>query len=226
MTLQAPTLGTTDGSANRGTQRWRRWSGAHVVALGAGLVAATANWMVLSGDPPTSSIVLARSDLAAGERIAASDLVQREVSDDSDTLRGLLAEVPREAVIVRTDVPAGAPLRASDLIPAAASAAWGRRMSLPVPLEQAVGGDISVGDRVDVLAATEDGVWQVGAALPVVAVSAPQDRGFGALGSFHVTVEVHAREARCLVEALHLGDVHLVLATGAEPQPAPDCQYR
>ena len=203
----------------------RRWSGAHVVVLAAAIVAAVANWLVLTSGMPSTTVLVAATALAAGQVVTAADLVVQQVEGRGDPLEALLTDRPPGPMVALTDVAAGEPLRASDLIErAAGSGTASRRMSLPVPVEHAVGGHVQRGDRVDVLAAGDSGVRLVATGLEVVDVVPLEDRGFGALGSFHLTVVVDARQALCLVAALASDEVHVVLATGAGEQPSPTCR--
>jgi Flp pilus assembly protein CpaB len=168
-------------------------------------------------------VVVAADDLAAGERVTSGDLVAVRVNGGGDVLDRLLGEVPSIEMVAVRELAAGEPLRASDLVAAAASDKRLRRMSLPVDVEHAAGGRIAAGDRVDILAAIDGVATAIVTGAEIVAVADQQDRAFGTLGSFHVTVLVDAADALCLASALADGEIHLVLASGAEAAAATGC---
>ncbi len=93
-------------------------------------------------------------------------------------------------------------------------------MSIPVPREKAVGGGLRVGDRVDVIDVVDGEAAFVMADAQVVSVSSAATSGgitSGAAGDFFVVVEVDARQALAVAEALADGKVDVVRSTGAEP---------
>lgn len=200
-----------------------RLSGRHVLVVLAGVAALVANLAVLQAGTPRTTVVVAVRDIASGQRVAPADLVPVEVGGDGEILGRLLGEVPSTDTVAVRDVPAGEPLRPSDLAAAAAPDPALRRMSLPVDPEHAAGGQLAPGDRVDVIAAIDGVASMVVGGAEIVAVADQQDRAFGTLGSFHVTVLVDAADAVCLASALAAGEVHLVLATGAQPPILRGC---
>lgn len=98
-------------------------------------------------------------------------------------------------------------------------------MSIPVPRENAAGGSLGVGDRVDVID-TVDGVARyVALDVEVTKVSAPSSSGGitrGAGREFFVVVQVDALQALAIAEALADGKLNVVRSTGAAPAPIPE----
>ncbi len=119
------------------------------------------------------------------------------------------------------DIPAGAPLIVEDLR-ASVSAQEGRAMSIPVSSAHAVGADLYVGDRVDVIAVEEGGSRYVASAIEVVDIRMGGNRTLG--NDFGVVVAVSADEALAIAGALDGNAVHLVRSTGMDPinnEPRP-----
>lgn len=193
-------------------------SSAHLLMVVAGILAAVANVALLRGaDARTTVAVLAR-DVVPGTPLDAVELRWQDVpADDAVTAllltRDRLDEVAGQ--VVTTALAAGTALRRSDLAPAAAPGGL-RAMSLPVDPAHAVGGQLTVGDRVDVIAVTDDEPRYVVAGAAVLAVGTS---GGGALdlgaGSFSLTIAVDADTALDLATALAGEGLEVVRSTGA-----------
>ncbi|MDX1659739.1 MAG: hypothetical protein R3343_13030, partial [Nitriliruptorales bacterium] len=157
--------------------------------------------------------------------VAADDL--REASLDGGGLdqrvtREELAEL--DGMVAAVTIPAGAPLRDSDLTAPAASGVDGRRISIPVERQRAVGGDIDPEDRIDVIRVVDGQAEYLVSGARVLAVSDETNVGIGSLGGFHVTIAVDADTALCLASAIDAGGLTVVLSTGQEPVPTAPCQ--
>lgn len=209
-------------SAPRGLPRGRL-SGRHVVVVLAGVAALVANLAVLQAGTPRTAVVVTATALVAGQRVTPEDLVVVQVDGGGEVLDRLLRELPPTGMVAVRDLTAGEPLRQSDLAEVAAADPGLRRMSLPVEPERAAGGRLVPGDRVDVIVAIDGVASTIVAGAQIVAVADQEDRAFGTLGAFHVTVLVDASDVLCLASGLAAGDVHLVLATGATPAPVTAC---
>ena len=189
--------------------------------LGAGLLGAVGTIAVLRGGDDPSKIVVAADDLQAGERIERDHLAIALVdargavanhfvpADDLDSIVGRVVTAPiaADSPVLREVVrPAAAPGRA-------------RAMSFSIAADRAVGGDLEVGDRIDVLAVDRDGT--VGYALVDALVMVRADRDDdaplrGGSDEITVTVAVDAAGAARLATAIADGDVTVVRATGAD----------
>lgn len=198
-----------------------RLSAGHVLMLVSGLIGAAATYSVLRSADHTVAVVVARHDLRSGDRLAASDLATGRVAADSTLLEHFVRVDERAALIGRILVApatAGAPMRREDVRATAASDGK-RAVSFAVPFERAVGGELDVGDRVDVLAVDRDG--NVGYALVDAEIldRVQADTGApirGGSGDLTLTVAVDASGARRLAAAVHTGDVTVVRSTGAD----------
>jgi len=93
-------------------------------------------------------------------------------------------------------------------------------VSFPVDSALAVGGQLSAGDRIDVLASANDGSGS-GYVLVGVDVVSVHATGTGPLrgsdGRLSLTVAVDAAGAQRLAAALHVADLLVVRSTGAAP---------
>ena len=92
-----------------------------------------------------------------------------------------------------------------------------RTMSLPVPIEHAAGGQVSTGDRVDVIAVHDGLAEYIASDLEVVAVSDDAGGALGSIGGYHIVVNVEADQALALAAALDADSIELVRSTGADP---------
>lgn len=221
VTERPPT--STGATASRSPLPRGRLSGRHVLVILAGVVSLVANLAVLRAGTPTTTVVVAADDLVAGERVTSDSLVAVQVDGGGDVLDRLLDRLPSSEMVAVRDLPAGEPLRWSDLVATVADDPRLRHMSLPIEPEHAAGGRIVAGDRVDVIAVIDGVATAIITSADVVAVADQQDQAFGTLGAFHVTILVDTADALCLASALSAGEIHLVLATGADTPAATGC---
>lgn len=188
--------------------------------LVAGLLLGLATYMVLRDQDVTYRVAVAAADLRAGSVVSTESfrLVETKVADE--LAAGLLhaddlAQV--EGWVAAKTVSAGELVSRGDLRPPSAPREL-RAMSLPIERERAAGGDLSRGDRVDVIAVVDGRALYVAADLEVLAVAS--SRGDGALqapGRFFVTVAVDEDAALALARALEVGAVSVLRSTGSLP---------
>ena len=197
-----------------------RPSAAHLLMVLAAVLAFATNLMVLRNQDETRKVAMAAADLAAGRPIAASQVRAVEV-DVSDQIYATL--IPWEQVVGLAGrvpaylLPAGELIRASDLRDPSAPAGL-RSMSIPIDPEHAVGGDLSPGDRIDLILVGDETAGYVLVGAEVMAVSGTA-RGALAVGGFHVTVAVDAEQALALAAAIRDGRIEIVRSTGAAAVP-------
>lgn len=223
---EQPTVsaGTRDrlpsGRNDGGRVRRRRPGSVLAPMLVAGLLLGLAAYMTLRDQDATYRVVVAAADLRAGSVVSADSfrLVETKVADE--LAAGLLHadDLARvEGWVAANSVAADGLVSRSDLRPASAPHEL-RAMSLPIERERAAGGDISHGDRIDVVAVVEGQPLYVAADLEVLAVAS--DRGQGSLtapGRFFVTVAVDENTALALARALEVGAVTVLRSTGSLP---------
>jgi Flp pilus assembly protein CpaB len=195
-----------------------RFGTAHLIAVAAGLVTAVLLLSWTRGQEDLVSVVLAADDIRAGTLVEVTDLRVAEVSSDptvvaviypADSLDGLVGQVATRSIS------ASEPILRSDLRPVAAEA--GRRaMSVPMSPANAVGGDLAVGDEVDVLVVSRTATRFVAEAVPVLALPPTQTSGLvSATSAWWVVLAVDEAEALEIADGVENGTIYLLLSTGA-----------
>jgi Flp pilus assembly protein CpaB len=185
--------------------------------VAAGLVTAVLLLSWTRGQEDLTSVVLAASEIRAGTIIEAGDLRVAEIPSDptvveavygADSLDGLVGQVAARSIsesepILRTDA---RPVAADDGL---------RAMSVPLPLANAVGGDLAVGDEVDILVVRDTGTRFVAGAVPVLALPDAETSGLvGATSEWWVVLAVEDAEALEIADGVENGTVYLLRSTG------------
>ena len=194
-----------------------RFGTAHLIAVAAGLLTAVLLLSWTRGQEDLVSVVLAADDIRAGTLIEVTDLRVAEVSSDptvvaviypADSLDGLVGQVATRFIS------ASEPILRSDLRPVAAEA--GRRaMSVPMSPANAVGGDLAVGDEVDVLVVSSTATRFVAEAVPVLALPPTQTSGLvSATSAWWVVLAVEEAEALEIADGVENGTIYLLRSTG------------
>jgi Flp pilus assembly protein CpaB len=198
-----------------------RLSFGHLVMIVAGLLTFVLIASVLQDRGATVTVAVAARALEPGTALGPGSVRYVEVAADSALGRSLLnrAEVGEGKVAVRR-VAAGEPLTASDLRSSAAPAQL-RAMSLAVSSEHAVGGQLAVGDRVDIVTVEERRASYIARDVEVLAVPGKGKGGIGSVGAsgggYFVTVAVDGDVALRLAVALREGKLEILRSTGAAP---------
>jgi Flp pilus assembly protein CpaB len=205
-----------DGKALR-KRVWTRFGTAHLIAVAAGLVTAVLLLTWTRGQEDLTSVLVAAENIRAGTLIEATDLGVAEVPSDptvvgavypADSLDALVGQVASRSIaesepILRTDA---RPVAAEDGL---------RAMSVPLPLANAVGGDLAAGDRVDVLVVSAGGTRFVAEGVPVMAVPETDTTGLvGAASAWWVVLAVEDAEALEIADGVENGSVYLLRSTG------------
>lgn len=219
-------MAVTVSARRLGASPFARVSPAHLAMVAAALIGGGLTFRLLSTADQRTEVAVLRQAVRAGESVGSSDL--RWVSiriDDSDAgsvvRRSEVARIKNR--VSRHALSENAFLAPSDLIARATKANGLAAMSVPLDRGHAVGGQLRVGDRVDVLAeASADG--RVAANLEVIDVDQGEGGPLGRSGdSIIVTVALARNEAVVLAAALRSGDVDMIKTTGlgaAAPLPA------
>lgn len=226
-TLRAPIeLPVAQGAAVAAPRRRRRARISRAAALTwlAGSLAFVLTASVLRDRAAQVDVLVADRDIAAGVEITEDMVRISQIDADSPLVAGLLdVDGLRPGELAAVPITAGSPLRGSDL--AAAGRADGlRSMSIEVDRAQAVGGGLSVGDRVDVIDVVDGEATFVVRDAEVTGVPAePSGRGItgGAGNAYFIVVRVDADEALALAAAIDRGALQIVRATGAAPIEVP-----
>lgn len=166
-------------------------------------------------------VLVAARDIPAGTELSTGMVRSIELDADSPLAEELVLRGSLEpGMVVDGVVTAGSPIRTSDLGEGSAGKRL-RSMSIPVDRAHAVGGDIAIGDLVDVIDVIDGAPTYVVAGVQVTDVASEgSSRGLSGgsgPGGFFVVVQVDARQALALAGAMEDGGVQVVRSTGAEP---------
>lgn len=168
----------------------------------------------------TVAVAVAAHDIASGATVTAADVRVVELASSSPLRASVLSPSALDAgaQVATRRIAAGEPMLPSSLAGAAAPGGL-RAMSIPVAAEHAVGGELGVGDRVDVISADEGRVEYVVRGAEVIGV-APRRSASGLAsssgGQFYVTVAIEPGDALRLAGAINGGKIELVRSTGAD----------
>jgi Flp pilus assembly protein CpaB len=191
----------------------------------AGLLGLLLSLAVLRRADSSVPVLVARHDLAPGTRVGPGVFRATRVHVDPGPLANLVTPAALAGLrgrVVRAPMRTGDLLERSDLA-APATGAAARSVSFPVDASLAVDGDLGSGDRIDLLATSDDGA-RSGYVLAGVDVVALHSSSSGPLragdGQITITVSVDAAGAQRLASALHGAHLLVVRATGA-PAVAP-----
>lgn len=191
----------------------------------AGLVLLLAAYSLMQDREKSHLAAVASHDLRAGTIIDTGSLEWTEVRVAEDVAATLLLRSDAARVdgwVAANNVTAGQLLSAADLRAPATGTAL-RAVSIPLALERAVAGDISAGDRVDVIAARDGQASYVAVNLQVLDVSGHSDGPLRSAGSsWSITVAVDADTALAIAGALDTGTVSVSRSTGATPAELDD----
>lgn len=198
-----------------------RFSTGHVVMVVAGLLGALLTLQVLRGADDRVEVTVLRRDVPAGSRVRPTDLTSTRVRVDDDVVARLVRTDEQAEV---TGAVATHLLRRGDLlsrhdISRNAGPEGKRAMSIPIEPSRAAGGDIAIGDHVDVIATTERGSEYIVADAEVLKTGGGSGNGVLRTDSsdYFVELAVDAEEAMAIASGLQGGSLDVVLASGAEP---------
>jgi hypothetical protein len=167
------------------------------------------------------SVAVASERIPAGTTITPAVVRRAEVPASVSFVDSLVrfGEVGPSSVAARTVQPGEALSRSA--LGSRESSSAARVMAIPVESWQAVGGEVDVGDQVDVIDTGDAGPRYVLSGAGVVG-RAGQDSGGGLVasgsGKLWIDVEVTATEALVLAGVIESGDFVLVRSTGADEE--------
>ncbi|MDH3679408.1 MAG: RcpC/CpaB family pilus assembly protein [Acidimicrobiia bacterium] len=194
----------------------------HLFMIAAGLLAFVLVVSVLQDRTRTTRVLVADTDILPGTVITPDLVSEIEVPADSELVGKVatLDTISSGSISAGQRLAAGDPLTITAVAPASSPSTL-RAMSLPIERIDAVGGDLSAGDRIDVISVDDDMARYVAVNLEVLATQTPDARS-GALGSsslstYFVTVSVDDQTALDVALAMETGRVSIVRSTGAEP---------
>jgi len=215
-------VGTAHGTVVSRTRREfsSRVSTGHVVMLLAGALGVLLTLAVLRSADDTRPVLVAARDLAPGTVLNDASVRVTQVHAGASVLATLFGADQLAALrgrIVTATVQEGE-LVARGAVSARDAHASTRLMSFPIARSLAVGGSLTTGDRVDVLA-VDHGSGRAGYVLTDAEVVEVEGRSGGALSGASddvtITLVVAPETAPNLASAIDAGTVMLVRSTGA-----------
>ncbi|MFN8037540.1 MAG: SAF domain-containing protein [Acidimicrobiia bacterium] len=200
-----------------------RLSAGHLVMIVAGLLGALLSLAALRASDHRVEVAVAAHEMPAGSTFDSNDVRWVRVAADGDVTRAL---VRRDDVTALRGTIATSRVRAGELLSRhalvrAAAPHRARSLGIPVTPEHAVGGDVQVGDRVDVLSTDGESAGLVVANLEVRDVKRQSSTLGGGDDKLTVVVAVSAAQADALAPVLGSDKFVLALSTGAEPAEVP-----
>lgn len=210
---------TAAGGAAEGRFRrspLRRFSIGHLAVVVAAILAFVANVAFLRSRDDSTLVVTTARPIAAGEVIGPDDLSTTRLQAEDSVLAGLLTSLDGvEGRVARRNLAQGEMVGAADLLTEAAPGGLAS-MALPMDPAHAAGGNIRVGDRVDIVDVDSDGVAHyVVRDAPVLAVSEGNVGALAGAGNQHLVVGLSEDEVLAVAEAIADGEVDIIVTTGA-----------
>lgn len=197
-----------------------RLASGHLLMILAGVLTFVLVANALRSRDATVEVALAVADVAPGAVLGAGSIRTAALPASSSLRDSLVAPevLGAERWVATRRIAAGEPLLRSALLRAAAPNGL-RAMSVPVSPDHAAGGELNIGDRVDVISADGPQALYVVRNAEVIGV-APR-RGSAGLsssptGQFYVTIAVEADPALRLAAAIRAGKLEVLRSTGAD----------
>jgi len=201
-----------------------RFGRTHLIAVAAGVVTALLVLAWTRSQDDFVSVLLAANDIRSGTLIEADDLRVTEMPSDSSVAMVMVPASEASALVGQVatrPIVIDEPILRTDLRPVVAEG--GRRaMSFPLAPANAVGGELTVGDEVDVLVVTDDATRFVAERVPVLALPVAAPGGLVAGSSaWWVVLAVEDQDALEIAYGVEHGTIYLLRATGT-----PDLSIR
>jgi Flp pilus assembly protein CpaB len=189
----------------------------HILIALAAVFAFGLNYLALQNRDATTMVVVADGPIAEGTALRADLVRLAPLPSDFEGMGHLIVENDLDSLhgwIVSRSVADGELVDRAIVIKPGANDGL-RTMSIPVPIEHAVGATLVVGDRVDVISMIEGVPTFVSADLEVVSIADTSQGGLSGVGPYHVVVAVTSPEALALAQAIEEGSIEIVRSTGA-----------
>jgi Flp pilus assembly protein CpaB len=185
----------------------------------AAVLAFSTNLVVLRNHDETRAVVVAAVNLPAGRSVESTHLRAVEVDVDDALFAKLIPWTQATALVGQVTshpIDEGVLIGMTDVRDPAGPDGL-RSMSIPIDAEHAVGGELSAGDRIDLILVGDEGPSYVLAAAEVLALSSVGELGALASGDFYLVVAVDAKQALLVAGAIRDGRIEVVRSTGANP---------
>ena len=195
-----------------------RFGTAHLIAVAAGLVAALLLLSWTRSQDQVLSVVVAANEIGVGATVDVADLRRVEIPAAASIATSIVPGVELESLVGRVStrsILVDEPILRSDLRLAASNTGL-RAMSISLPPSNAVGGDLAVGDLVDVLVVSDDTSRFVAEQVPVLDLPAQVTTGLVASAStWWVTLGVEGVEALEIADGVERGTIYLLRSNGS-----------
>jgi SAF domain len=219
--VATPSVGLREAGTSNGIRRpvRRRIGLSHVLVAVAALLAFIFNFLALQNREATVMVAVVDTEVAAGS-VFTADMVRLEpIPAGFSGLDRLITDadmgVVEGSVVTRSLAP-GQLVDRGFLASGGGHVGW-RSMSIPVSVEHAVGGRMTVGDRVDVISVTDGDPEYVASGLEVVDLRPVDSGGLTGSGPFFIVVGVTSDQALALAAAIDAGSIEVIRSTGASP---------
>lgn len=198
--------GAARNSKRRKGRPVQRWTLGHVLPFVLAIFAVIFVLAALRDRSAQTSVVVASRQIPAGAAIDPADTRTVKMrTADAAALSGLIGPAQiNGGLVAATSIGPGEPIIRAETLSGPSAAAGLGSMSLPIRVEQADGGALAVGDRVDIIAGTPTGATYIAQGLSVLATSPPATAGVlaGTNTNYWITVAVDHPTALRLAAAL------------------------
>jgi Flp pilus assembly protein CpaB len=181
------------------------------------LIAVVVYLFVTNTESSKVAVAVASKDISTGAQLQAGDMRQIEVTLDSPQLNRLVLWADRNQYVGYT---VAGPIAEGDMITKAqvrrhTTANGLDAMSIPVDKTRAVGGDLTIGDRIDVINNASGTSEYAAQNIEVIAVNDGSSGGaLSAAEGFHIIVAVTPDQAISIAKALDTAKIDVVRTTG------------
>ncbi len=143
--------------SKKNSKRRKVVSFGQLLLISSGFAGFAGTMLLLSDGEASQTILVAKQDLASGTALDNTNLVEQVVTMDAEVADRLAMpdDVDGKGFVLAGPVEAGAPIPLTALVPADGSDQRSR-LSLPIPVERAVGGVLKVGGRVHLIGVLRD----------------------------------------------------------------------
>jgi Flp pilus assembly protein CpaB len=211
-------------------RRPQRWTLGHVLPVVLAIFTLIFVLVALRDRTTQTSVVVAAQQIPAGAAINTGDTrVVKMGASDARHLTGLITLAQLKGTLTAAaPIGPGEPILTGQTVTGPAGGTGLGAMSIPIPVDQADGGAIAVGDQVDIISGSTSGATYVAQHLSVLAVAAPKTTGVlsAAATSYSITVAVNQPTALRLTAALAAAsgstgnNLEVIRSTG-ETGPSP-----
>jgi Flp pilus assembly protein CpaB len=184
----------------------------------AAVLAFAVNLALLRSRDDTVPVVAMATAVEPGETLSIGDLKLAEVDVGPEIMAALIPWADAERLV---GMVAGRPLSIDELpstgaFVSPAAAGGSRAISVPIDPAHAVGGNLTSGDRVDLIWVQDEGATYVLTSALVLAVGGDDPTSI-TRSDFHVVIAVDGEQALAVAVAIREGRIEIVRSTGAAP---------